>query len=102
HQRLGDAENADDGDLLENERQVERREELAPDDDAEDEKSENEDDERDGGREGMQPVLDAAKHTLMLFLEDRDGRIGCRQGFLEIRRPPGATRLEHGLSPPLI
>src|SRR5438045_2192891 len=100
YKRLGDAEDRNDGDLLEHQRQVEWSEELGADNGAEDEKPEDENDEGNRGREGVEEMLDAAERALLLFLENHGRRINRRQGFLEIRRTVNAARFGHGIGNP--
>ena len=61
----------DDRDLLQDQREVERREELAADDAAEEDDAEQQHDERDRGRIGVQEVLRSANEARPLFLEAR-------------------------------
>ncbi len=77
----------DDGHLLQDQRQVERREELAADDEAEEDDAEDEDEERDRRRIGVQEVLRrAGAGSAALPRRPRRSAVAGRQDLLEVGR----------------
>src|SRR5690606_504653 len=76
HQRLGDAEDADDRHLLEDQRKIERGEELAAGGEGKDQDTDDEDDEGNSGREFMEKTLEPLYERRGLLLEAGHRLIG--------------------------
>jgi len=82
HQRLGDAEHGDDGDLLQHQRQVEQGEEAPADHHGEDGDAHDQHDEGNCRRVFMQEMLQLPQPRTAILLEAGDGPVVAGQPAL--------------------
>jgi len=82
HQRLRDAEDRDDRDLLQHQREIEWREELAGRGEGEDEDAREQDDERHHRRKAVQEALHPADDADIALVETGDRLVGPLQTAL--------------------
>ena len=83
HQRLGDAENTDDGDLLDDQSEIERREEIVGDH-TEDQRTRDQHEHRHDGRVGMKEVLQLLQGAALGLLELCDFRGAAVEDLFEV------------------